>query len=84
MAPLKHMQSLQHRLSRDGLDAYPWLRGHGSIEATITAINVSATALTRIHGWEAMAPLKRQHGDQRARRRYAYPWLGGHGSIEGP
>ena len=50
MAPLK----VEHaHLDAAGLDAYPWLRGHGSIEGTALASGAN---------WTALYPWLRGHG----------------------
>ena len=77
MAPLKlERMSARHRDGRK----YPWLKGHGSIEAAPARAAVpraSTYPWLKGHGY-IEAPNKIGGYAQSAE----YPWLKGHGSIE--
>ena len=77
MAPLKQNA---YPLLNTGATKYPWLRGHGSIEA-------ETCGGQRQH--PCQYPWLRGHGSIEARQGppllctgVRYPWLRGHGSIE--
>ena len=83
MAPLKRDRTMyQQFLFAQG--GYPWLRGHGSIEAMSTG-HTNAGSEIQLYPWlrghGSIEASKRTSLDARLDRR-GYPWLRGHGSIE--